>query len=209
MVKTLLIILVVVVAGASYFVISSTKEMYKVLPVDAQAPEVTTEAPVAKSHKPVTNFVSWHEYSSPNGDFRVMFPALPQQTSQKIIDQKTQEPRFYEMYVSEKDDGTIFMITAITFPSNRDPKTTEKMLTKAMNDMIESDPKNHLKKNQVTDYKNMKALDFSIENDKVSIDGKAFMIGDTLYVLTSLGNNQSYNDKEFNFFANSFDYLKK
>lgn len=205
--RLLLIIIVVLVAGASYVVVSNTKDMYKVLPIDV--PETATPVHhVEKGNIQSTNFLDWHLYVSPNGNFQVMFPTLPQQAAKKIVDDKTKEPRDYDMYVSEKNDGTLFIITAITFPPNRDPKATEQLLTKAMTDMVESDPNNKLKNVKVNEFQNMKALDFTIESDKINIDGKAFMVGDTLYVLTSIGKNEAYNPKEFSFFTNSFEFMK-
>ena len=142
--RILLIIIVVLVAAASYIVVSNTKDMYKVLPVDV--PETATPQNHAeKGNMQSSNFLNWHLYVSPSGNFQVMFPAMPQQAEKKIVDDKTKELRDYDFYVSEKNDGTLFMITAITFPPNRDPKATEQLLTKAMTDMVESDPNNKLK----------------------------------------------------------------
>ena len=210
MAKYLLLLIIVIVAATSYLVVSKSKDLYQVLPINVPATEVPTPAEKVDVSAPSgePTYVNWHEFSAPDGAFKVMFPVLPQHAAENIADSKTKEVRTYNMYVAEKNDGTIFMITTITFPQERDPKSTETLLTKAMNDMVESNPKNKLKNMKVNNYQDMKALDFSIENDEISIDGKAFMVHDTLYVLTSLGKNGHYNQREFAFFANSFQLNK-
>jgi hypothetical protein len=174
--KVLLIILVVFVVGASFFIIKDSKNLYKAMPIDITKSQVTN----LENFK----FENWKEFNANNGEFKVLIPTLPQHANDTVKDPKTQEVRKYEMYVSEKPEGTIFMITMITFPPNSSTDSSENVLTKVMNDMVQANPKNKLKNMKVNDFKEMKALDFTIENDQINIDGKAFMVGDTLYVLT-------------------------
>lgn len=153
-----------------------------------------------------TQFHKWHEFSSPTAKFKVQFPTLPQHATDTIDDPKTKELREYDMYVSEKENGTIFMISIIKM-MNKDVKIDENALTNVMNDILATSPQSKLKTMQMGTYQAHPSLDFSIENDQVNIDGKAFLDGNTLYLLTSAAKLPNYQKDEFNFFVNSFELL--
>lgn len=150
------------------------------------------------------NLQSWHSFRSPSNKFNAMFPTLPQHATSKINEPKTQEPRQYDMYVSEKDDGTIFMISIITMLDESN-KINENALTNVINDILSNNPKGKIKSMKLGSYREYPAIDFSIENDKINIDGKAFIVGNTLYLLTSAANLENYQKPEFDFFVNSFE----
>ena len=194
--RILLIIIVILVGGASIFVITNAKNMYKVIPVDLPAKQLNAMDD--------SKYDNWKEIQSKNGEFTVQFPVLPQHTYENRKDPQTQEVRRYDIYVSEKGNGTIFMITMITFPAGKITESGGKLLNNAMNDMLQTNSKNKLKTMKIGSFQKAEALDFSIENDQIVIDGKAFMLGNTLYVLSAIGKNETYNTKEFDHFANSF-----
>lgn len=150
----------------------------------------------------------WHEFTSPSGSFKVLLPTLPQHATERLDDPKTKEKRQYDMYVSEKDNGTIFMISIITLLDQKEAKLDESMLSSVMSDMLATNPENKVKLMQMGTYKQFPAIDFSIENNQLSIDGKAFIEGQTLYLLTSVGKINQYMKQEFDFFVNSFELLK-
>lgn len=150
-------------------------------------------------------FQNWHEFIAPNEKFTVLLPSLPQHATKNVIDQNTQEPRNYEMYVAEKPDGTIFMITLITFEDAIKNSDTDKLMRRMMNDMMDTNPNNELRSVETKKYKGLDSLDFSFGNTDVNIDAKTFVIGDTLFILARIVNVQNYNADEFNFFINSFD----
>ena len=150
------------------------------------------------------NFAEWHEYNSPTGQFKVLLPSLPQHASEKMNDPKSKQTRMYDMYVVEKDNGTLFMINLITYLENKDPIENDEMLAKVMNDMLISNPKNTLKDMQMVNYQNTQAMDFIIENDQIDLSGRTFILGKTLYVLTTVAKIENYNPDEFKFFINSF-----
>lgn len=150
-----------------------------------------------------SQFQNWHEFSAPLAKFKVLVPVLPQHGTDTLNDPKTQETRKYDIYVSEKDDGTIFMISMITM-MNGEAKLDKNTLTTVMNDILAASPNNKLKIMKMGTYKQYPALDFSIENDQVNIDGKAFLVGNTLYLLTSVAKIINYKKQEFEFFVNSF-----
>lgn len=163
---------------------------------------LTTDAfPISRNN----GVQSWHEFTPPSNKFKVMFPTLPQHATSKLNEPKTNEPRQYDMYVSEKDNGTIFMISIITILQHSNGYAiNEKALTSVINDILANNPNGKIKTMELGSYKEYPAIDFSIENDKVNIDGKAFIVGNTLYLLTSAANMDHYQRSEFDFFLKSF-----
>jgi len=152
----------------------------------------------------IPNFQLWHEFASPTEQFKVLLPSLPQHATDKIADPKTKEPLQYDMYVSEEEDGTLFMISVITMKEGTKAKIDENLLTTVMNDILASTPQGKLKKMKLVTYKGHPAIDFSIENGQVIIDGKAFLVDQTLFALTSVAKIELYQKQKFDFFVNSF-----
>ena len=150
-------------------------------------------------------FETWHEYTSPLSKFKVLLPVLPQHGQDTVNAPDAPGKREYDLYVSEKDDGTIFMISLIKILN--DQKLDENTLTAVMNDILKATPNNKLKTMQLGKYKEYSAIDFSIENDEVNINGKAFIVGNTLYLLTSVSKMMNYKKQEFELFVNSFQLL--
>jgi ATP-dependent helicase/DNAse subunit B len=150
-------------------------------------------------------FETWHEYTAPSSKFKVLLPVLPQHGQDTVNVPDAPGKREYDLYVSEKDDGTIFMISLIKILN--DEKLDENTLTAVMNDILKASPNNKLKIMKMGKYKQYPAIDFSIENDQVNIDGKAFLVGNTLYLLTSVSKMMNYKKQEFEFFVNSFQLL--
>ncbi len=171
--------------------ITFLKDSYKLLPLAASKEGATSQ------------FSSWRDYTSPSGGFSVMVPAFPQNATQTTRDPKTKQVRKYDMYVSEKSDGTLFMISLIKFPESKEaPEILQKSV---VNDLLAANPTNQLKTMKVGELKGNKTLDFSIENGEMTIEGRTFTIGDTLYMISAIFRNSSYNPEEFNYFVSSFD----
>ncbi len=173
----------------SWFALSQYKKSYELLP--AALPK-KLEAPANKD---------WREFTPRSQKFSVLLPVLPQHASENQAD------RHYEMYVSEKNDGTLFMISLINFKNPIDTKHHEVVLNSIMEDLLNSNPTNELKSSNNDTYENRKALDFTIENKEIVINGKAFMDDQTLYVLTRISKLNQQDKKEFDFFIHSFHLL--
>ena len=150
------------------------------------------------------NFQLWHEFKSPAEQFKVLLPTLPQHATDKIVDPKTKEPLQYDMFVSEEENGTLYMISIITMMEGTETTIDENLLTTVMNDMLASTPEGKLKKMKMGKHKDHSSIDFSIENGQVIIDGKAFLVDQTLFALTSVAKKEAYQKQKFDFFVNSF-----
>ena len=194
--RILLIVVIFIVLLASYLVIRYAKESYKILPVQEEEAAFDEET---------TQLQDWHEFTAPGEKFKVLLPVLPQHVTQNVNDPRTQEVRKYDMYVSEKANLTIFMISLITYPEVDTESEIDQVLSNVFNDMMASNPNNQILSMKKGQYENYPAIDFSLGNDEFHIDTKSFLANRVLYVLTSVAKNENYNPKEYMFFINSFE----
>lgn len=202
MAKYLVAFVLVLLGLGAFLGVWFSKDSYKILPV--------TETPVPEAALEKYNFQDWHAFSSPDQTFQVMFPTLPQHAKETVKDKKNGDERKYEMYVSEKEDGTMFMISTITFKKlKNDPVEDQKLLSEMMNDMVASNPKNVLQKSKEGDYKGHRTLEYTINNNELSIEVKSFLVKDRMYVMSRIAKLSNYNAEEYNFFINSFDLTAK
>lgn len=185
-IATLVIIVVVAFLGITFM-----KDSYKILPINAS--KEFTPAPYA----------DWRDFSAPGGKFHVMFPALPQHATQTVKDQKTQQNRHYDMYVAEKEDGTIYMISLIRFQEGKE--ASETLQKTVVNDLLAANPTNQLKNMKIGSYRTFKTLDFTIANSEMTIEGMTFVDGPTLYLLTTVFRNAFYKPDDFQYFIHSFE----
>jgi hypothetical protein len=165
----------------------------------------TTSAPQASAEP--NNFHDWRVFTSDQGHFKVLLPTLPQHVSDVVVDQKSQEPRKYETYASASDNGAAFMVNAITF-TNQNGVSDEEALKSAVTDMLARNKENKLVEMKMGSFLNSPALDFSLSNGDLLIIGKVLARDKTMYILSMINNKDNYNQKELDFFLNSFEIVK-
>lgn len=201
MVKYATLIVIIALILLSVMTLQFSKDSYKILPLENSDP--------AKVDMEKYNFQDWKEFNSPKGGFQVMMPNIPHQAAENIKDPETGEIRRYNMYISEKFDGTIFMISLITFENKPNKQEAERLLDSMMQDMLNSNPENSLESKSNGNYQGNPSLDFVISNSDITINAKIFMIGNTMYVLTRVAPSADTDPSEFNFFVNSFETEKQ
>jgi hypothetical protein len=194
-----LVLLLAVVLGCS-LMLSHYKEMYKVLPLQQAEPLPLGAVP------PEEVFDQWVDFKSLKGDFHVFFPFFPQNAKEKVTDPKTKEIRKYDMYISEKGDGTIFMLTLITLPKVPEKESGESYLKNLIDDMVNGNENNQLISSKKVKFKNHDGIDFVIDNKELLIKGLLFIKEDIIAILTRISKIADRNDEEFTFFSNSFDF---
>jgi hypothetical protein len=191
-----LIILVAVCAGI-YFLVDNIKGAYKVIPI------------TAKPTMMVVPFADWREFISTASGFKVSVPDYPQQASQAVPIPNTNKKRKYKMYASEKVDGTVFMISVITYPSVADLSPPAVVVEELISEMVGKNPNNHLEKITHTTFKGHEAVDFVIQNPERKVDGKVVVIGKVLYLLTYIAKNQNFSEDDYKHFIETFDFINK
>ncbi len=150
---------------------------------------------------------NWLEYTSPTKSFKVKFPTLPQTTSKVFTDPNTNQKRLYEMHVSQMGDGTVFMVSTITFPEKKANADDDELLAAVASDMITSNPKNVMIKTEKGTFQGHHALTFSLNGDNVKIYVKTFVVGNIIYILTEISPEVLAEHSEYDFFTNSFELI--
>ena len=102
MFRYLLILVLFIVGGVGYAMLHFQKGEPAALPIALQ--------------KHTTDYQDWEEYAPATGQFKVLMPSHPQYISDQTKDKKTNERRKYNTYISEKKNGTVFIINFITYP---------------------------------------------------------------------------------------------
>lgn len=197
--RTLTLLAALLIATAGYLLLRQYRS--------EQATNGTVNTSPLSTTDKVTNLHEWREFSSDTGRFKVLLPTLPQHVTDMFTDPKTKEQRKYETFVAAGDNGAAFMISAITFPNNLDADNGEETLRSAVSDMMIRNKENKLNKMESGKFRNNKAIDFSLSNGDLLIVGKVFSHNNILYILSMINKDATFNEKEFDFFINSFDFI--
>jgi hypothetical protein len=187
--RTLGLVILFGIILLAWFGLSQYQKSYKILP--AKLPEKLAVSPTQE----------WKEFIPRNKKFKVLLPTLPQHATEE------QKERSYEMFVSEENNGTLYMISFIEFKVPIDAKHHQVVLNSIMEDLLNSSQNNELKSSNTDLFEGREALEFDIENKDVAIFGKAFLDEQTLVVLTRISKQAFKNKKEFDYFINSFHLL--
>ncbi len=154
------------------------------------------------------NTKHWQKYVSPKGDFSVLFPSMPHNAHELKREEKSQEETEHELFMAANENGTLFSVYLITFPEKETLENKDEFLIEFIKEMLGSNPKNVIKTLKTVPYRNSKTVEFTVEVGDAIIDGKAFVKGNTAYVLTTTAKSDNRNKAEFDFFTNSFAWLK-
>lgn len=175
----------------------------------------TTESKTEKvllggiSQKESAIALDWKEFVARSGNFKALLPSDPQYAKQGVEIPNSDKKRRYELYASEKVNGTVFMISISTYPPDMDTSDVPQMLQDALTELMQGNPDNKLVKQEDTIYQNQPALEFTIENDPFKVEGVAFMVNKALYVLSYTARTLDFNPDEYKHFIDSFVLLPK
>lgn len=177
-----------------YMLYRSTQQAYNALPE-------STPAALEGSR-----YLGWLDYTSPSGLFMAQFPVPPQFTTEISRDDVGIAQRTNEIYVSEQENGTIYLISLVRYHAKEDslPLPSEQMMSNVMYEMVDSQPDNQLigfRKNSVLGNE---GLEFTIVNKTIQMDTQVFTKLNDLYVLGYIANLKDYNERDFEHFVNSF-----
>src|SRR5262249_40888926 len=139
----------------------------------------------------LSQFPGWKDFTSDKNSFKVHLPLIPQHATESVS-LPNNEMRKYDMYVSEKPDGTIFMVNLITYPKT-DGIDSDTMMKKVVSEMVASNPANVLRADQKIQVQGYPGHDFSVENPEITMEVREFVKGDTLYLLAYIAKKAAYN----------------
>lgn len=193
--KTIVITIFVLLFLGVLFLTSNIQNAYKMLPIKES------------KKMEVPSYAEWREFTANTGRFRVMVPMPPQYAKDAVEIAGTDKKRLYEMYVSEKINGTIFMISLITYPSEVDTSNVDQILEETVHEMVATNPQNELRDFKDETFRGHKAVNFEIANHEFHVEGEAFMVDKTLYLLTYVAKTEDYNEADYQYFIRSFELL--
>lgn len=196
MARILTVLVVLALAAAGYLMFTRHEE-------PKQAKQEKTQPETAQAVKP-----DWRTYTFDDDAFSVELPASPQHAEESLKDPNTGRVRKYDMYVSSLNDGSLYMISMITYAE--DEELQGKVLLEAVRDeMTKAHPGNKLNGSTNGTFLNNDSIDFSIVNPEAEMGSKAFLAGNRLFLLTHMAPKDQYEQKDFSRFADSFKLLKK
>lgn len=170
---------------------------------EAKDPSVAQKAAAIEAE----NFATWQEFKPRSGLFSVLLPHAPQYAKDFIPIPGSDQKRRYDMYVSEKIDGTLFLISVITYPTVMDTSETADILKQTVDELMRSKPDNKLSKTKEGLFKTFQSLDFTIVNSDIVVDGLTFMDGKSVYVLSYVTRKGDFDADEYKHFIDSFQLL--
>ncbi len=154
-------------------------------------------------------YLNWREFIDQSRKFKILLPSTPQYIKETLEIPKSDKKRRYEIYVSEGLNGSVFMINLITYPSDVDTSNIDQILHDTVYEIISTHPSNQLKELTETIYQNQQAVDFHVINQNFDVQGKAFMVEKTIYLLTYIAKASDVDMDEYQHFLNSFQLLSK
>lgn len=158
--------------------------------------------------KPETLPKEWKKFVPTTGKFTVYLPSMPKYAIDVVNVPNTDVKRWYEMYVSEEINGTVYLINLITYHPDFDISNAKDLLNNVVNEIVSSNLNNHIVEKKDSTFKERPSLFFHMTNQSIVVKGVAFLVGKTVYLLTYTATKDNFDEKEYNSFIHSFELLK-
>ncbi|MCE2983890.1 MAG: hypothetical protein LW832_10045 [Parachlamydia sp.] len=192
MYKTIILSVFALLMLTILFLASNLKDSYKILPGSTSG-----ELNVPRQ-------ADWNEFTPENNTFKALFPANPQFVKETVAVPGTDMKRLYEIYASENLQGSVYMVSVITYPPNYKVVNANELLNEVMEELVASSPDNHLLESRDAEFKKQPAVDFHMVNKDYDIEGKTFLLNKTVYVLTYVVKNTDFNRQDYQLFIDNF-----
>ncbi|MFI5343603.1 MAG: hypothetical protein ACHQUC_05210 [Chlamydiales bacterium] len=150
----------------------------------------------------------WKKFVPTTGKFTVYLPSMPKYAIDIVNVPNTDIKRWYEMYVSEEINGTVYLINLITYHPDFDISDVKDLLNNVVNEIVSSNLNNHMVEKKESTFKERPSLYFHITNQSIVVKGVAFLVGKTVYLLTYTATKENFEEKEFDQFTHSFELSK-
>lgn len=193
---TLLVSLILLFLCMFYF-FPSLKNTYKSLPGDFKS----STLPDSKV------FSSWKEFVPQSRLFLVKLPSDPQYAKDLVAIPNSDQKRRFDMYASEKIDGTLFLVSIITYPDEADTSFTSDILRQTVEELMRNKPDNKLTKIQDNVFQLHPTLDFSFDSQQFHVEGKVIMVNKRVFVLSYVTRKNEFDPAEYQYFIDSFKLL--
>lgn len=147
------------------------------------------------------DFSLWQDYKAAR--FSIRTPTFPQKADQTVVDPQTKETREYHIYLAERFDTTIFMVTLIDFPYGI--KTSKELVMEGMKEsLVKANPSNVIAEETRDQFLGHPSLSFTIDSKEKYAKYRVFFVDDTLYMLGEIAKRERFNLGEFDYFVEHF-----
>ncbi|WP_068469411.1 hypothetical protein [Candidatus Protochlamydia phocaeensis] len=197
MYKTVIVTVFLAMMLAVLYLATHMKDAYKVLPGSSS------------TKMAVPPFADWRQFTPQSGKFKVDLPAVPQYAKEFVNIPNTDKKRRYEMFVSEKLNGSIFMINLITYPPDFAIVSANELLHSVIEELVTSNPNSRLVDITDTTFQTLPAINFKLLNQDYEIQGIAFLLNKTVYQLGYVAKKDDVDEMDYKHFIQSFDLLPK
>jgi len=150
----------------------------------------------------------WIKFVPFTGKFTVYLPRTPKYAIDIVNVPKTDIKRWYEMYVAEEPNGTVFLVNLISYHSSFDLSNVKGVLHNVVNEMISSNLNNRVLELKDETFQGRRSVFFHFQNESIEVKGIAFLAGMTVYQLTYTALSENFNENEYEGFVNSFELVK-
>ncbi len=155
------------------------------------------------------NFKNWRKFIPRSHLFKILLPHSPQYAKDFLSIPNSDKKRRYDMYASEKIDGTLFLVSVINYPSEIDLNFTADVLRDNIQEFMHNRPGNQLVKLVKGIEEGAKSYDFRFEKQDFRVEGKAILDDHTVYMLTYIAHIDNFDSNEYDYFIHSFQILGK
>ncbi len=154
------------------------------------------------------NFATWKTFQPRSKLFEVNLPNQPQYAKEFLPISNSDKRRRYDLYASEKVDGTLFLISVISYPQDYTFDSSE-VLAEHIEEFLKSKLKNKMSKSEKTHHQNFEAMDFGYKSEDFLIEGKSIKGGNIIYILSYITTIKNFDKDEYNHFIDSFKILNR
>ncbi len=190
----IIVLAILILLGLSYFVPS----LQRTIPGMASS---------KNSH--LEKFATWKEFTPQSELFKVDLPEPPQYAKDFVEIPDTDKKRRYDMYASEKIDGSLFLVNVITYPPEIDTSFTDDILKQNVMELMHSKPDNELARLEKSLYQTRPSFDFNFNNREFHVEGKALMDGKRVFILSYITRLKEFDPADYSYFIKSFQLLDK
>ena len=153
------------------------------------------------------SFALWKTFIPQTKLFKVQLPDIPHHVkdSVEIPGESVKGP--YEVYVTEKLDGTLFLITELEDPKQYEETLYEHLFNTATEELMHSRKDNQLQKIEKDFNKKHPETEYSIFNRDYRIEGKILLVGNKRFTVSYITEKNLFDEDEYAYFINSFEVL--
>lgn len=151
---------------------------------------------------------TWKNFTPKSKLFEISLPNPPQYGKDFVEIPNSDKKRRYDLYASEKVDGTLFLVTVITYPFDHEIESSIDILDQNIQELMHSKENSQLNKlfQNVLDDRNY--MDFNFESNGYSIEGRSIHDDHMVYMLTYISKKENVDEDEYEHFIHSFKILK-